>query len=570
MPIRPWSMPLWRASIVGIKQSAINIKMKITFESHSLLYGLSHLWLVIQISVPYLIWPNFAKTQSEYVPTSRSRLLSFMDSLGNRIKARRWAPRAAMFVMISLQLGILVATDHVVGFFLNSIGITDTSKLSYKVLLYFPLIIVSYLDNPSHHHLVAPTNSFFLNTAYVSQRSMIVALAYLSTNYSYDQGQLTFWRAFDRADFFSIDPRTQKRYITYSGLICLPTILACGVLEVDWYHDILCTKHPDAKDYVDSIHSCLRFIMLISLSLIDLASVLLRYRHVMTMLYSIICIRQHLVYLNTQVDLYCKANKNDVIKSGVYQHARHNGHHFGDEIRTIGIGPADNRVSKLSNQQLVCINPSSRSITNPQKTLNSSMNGNPGKRIRGSKLILSNLHEFENHLTRLNLFIKQVDIDCSLVVFITVFYHFVVLFHTVFIYRQSTLDVVQPFVFIPYNFAGMLPALSLFTLGSLMEREAKSLMAKLEYLYLQEETHCFMYRQMSGMKYPLWSIFKLLGSIEFNCDQLMHISLSTLKDISILFGASAFVVIQYGKLSSIHKIVIEFYANHIILQISWA
>lgn len=118
--------------------------MKVSYEAHSLLYGLSCMWLVVQIFTPYLIWPNFAKTESEHLLKSRPKLINYMDSFGRRTGAIRWMPRLIMLIMVSLTVVILYLSNFVQSIFLTLIGVQDTTKLSYKVLIYMPTCIVSY------------------------------------------------------------------------------------------------------------------------------------------------------------------------------------------------------------------------------------------------------------------------------------------------------------------------------------------------------------------------------------------------------------------------------------------
>lgn len=117
--------------------------MKLSFESHSLLHGISYMWLIIQIFTPYFIWPNFARTRSDHVLGSAPRLLSIMDSVGKQTRAIYWAPRLIMYVMVSLNVAILCITDYLQAFFLMTIGVTDDTKLSFKVLRTFPICAVS-------------------------------------------------------------------------------------------------------------------------------------------------------------------------------------------------------------------------------------------------------------------------------------------------------------------------------------------------------------------------------------------------------------------------------------------
>lgn len=271
------------------------------------------------------------------------------------------------------------------------------------------------------------------------------------------------------------------------------------------------------------------------------------------MLYSILCIRKHLNYLNSRVGAYCGANNLWIQDEKVSKVYLHNRKPMSDALnnkrirlnraaKSLDVNQGDRTIALIdaifpvesANHQRVPLDP---------KIEHDSDSENTGTE---SRLVISNLHDFDIHLSRLNLFIKEVDIDNSLVVFIAILYHCGMLLRTVFIYREFSIGP-RHITYIVYNFIGLLPPLTLFTFSTLMEREARNLMTKLEYLYLQEETQCFMYRQMSGMKYPLLSIFDLLGSIQFNCDQLMHLSLGTMLDLMILLLGCTFVVIQYGK-----------------------
>lgn len=363
----------------------------------------------------------------------------------------------------------------------------------------------------------------------------MILSALFAFSYEGHEDNPSFWKIFDETAYFSINRPSQKRYILYTGLICLPTILS-STTEINWVRKHLFIKYPDAKPYLDSISPYLDRSLEIVLIIFNCIHTLLRYKPFMIMLYSIMCIRKHLNHLNTQLNTYCKEDCNLMALEETIELYRYTGRgdieyagsdrrkitSFEERVRSESQGKRHNPID-CSNSQDIDENMKMKSV-----------------------LTIRNLHEFESHLTRLSLFIKQIDIDNSLAVCITIAYHFAVLFYTIILYREFTLSITH-ITYILYNFFGMLPPLTIFTLGTLMECEARIMMTKLEYLFLQEETHCFMYRQMSGMKFPLWSIFKLLESIEFNCDRLMQVNLRTLQNISIILGASVFVVIQYGE-----------------------
>lgn len=386
---------------------------------------------------------------------------------------------------------------------------------------------------------------------------MLIPVAYLSITYRDRHNNLPFWADFDNADFFTVNEVVQRRYVLYASLICIPTFLSGGLLEIEWYLKNLFIKHRGLRAYLNSLCSSIDVILYVVLVIFNIVCVVVRYRKFMTVLYTIMCIRRHLMNIISQVDIYCSGNRRLERRGGLkirlYPQRSRRSHPLENTFEIIEHNYSEKRANSLSvlssNQRIAKTTHTRKSVIGQFDVVNSPIEASDSDtKIEGPKLkvTISNLHEFEKHLTRLSLFIKQVDVDCSWTVFFTIYYHFTVLFHTVFLYNQFQLDIVQHLIFIPYNTFGLLPPLSILILGSLMEREARSLMAKLEYLYLQEDTQCFMYRQMSGMKYPLWSIFKLLDSIEFNCDHLMPINLSTLVDISIFLGASALVIIQYG------------------------
>lgn len=120
--------------------------MKLSLECYSLLHGVSYLWLVMQIASPYFIWPNFARFQSEHFFKTKPRLIQYMDSIGRKTKAICWCPRFFLIVALIINFSLLAVQTDIQPYFLESVGITDTSRLAYKVLLYSPIILVSKID----------------------------------------------------------------------------------------------------------------------------------------------------------------------------------------------------------------------------------------------------------------------------------------------------------------------------------------------------------------------------------------------------------------------------------------
>lgn len=66
-------------------------------------------------------------------------------------------PPLIKFIMVSLNIGIICIANHLQTFFLTMIGVKDTTKLSYKVLRYFPLFVVSNLNLMTNNCLVIGT-----------------------------------------------------------------------------------------------------------------------------------------------------------------------------------------------------------------------------------------------------------------------------------------------------------------------------------------------------------------------------------------------------------------------------
>lgn len=118
-------------------------RMKLSFHSYSLLYGLSYLWLVMQIVNPYHIWPNFGATQSNHILKSWPRLLHHIEIIGRSTRAIYWNPKVTLVAFVALNITLTVMQNDVQEFFLSLVKIKDTSRLTYKVVRYLPILLVS-------------------------------------------------------------------------------------------------------------------------------------------------------------------------------------------------------------------------------------------------------------------------------------------------------------------------------------------------------------------------------------------------------------------------------------------
>jgi len=172
-----------------------------------------------------------------------------------------------------------------------------------------------------------------------------------------------------------------------------------------------------------------------------------------------------------------------------------------------------------------------------------------GRKRKYSVCIMQNLRHLETHLTRLDLFVGDIDRSNAAVVFsMTILSLIQFIYSLLFVIKLS-----KSIRLIAFGLAYCLGRLTmpfiLLMSGNLMERESKRLLAEIESIYLQANVHSVIHSQFGSQMASLERIIKLLESIKFNCDNLLGINMSTMKSFALYTLAAIFLVVQYGKLS---------------------
>lgn len=165
--------------------------------------------------------------------------------------------------------------------------------------------------------------------------------------------------------------------------------------------------------------------------------------------------------------------------------------------------------------------------------------------------VIRNLHQLEHHLTRLSLFVGDMDQCAAEVVCAMCFLVFIQFIYSVF-FLVEVAKHFPGYLMVLFVFVCVLTQLTiplrLFLSGDRMEKEAKRLLANLELIYLQDSSQCLIYKQHgSHMMASLARTIELLKTIRFNCDSTMNIDLATLKRFLLYLMTTIFIVVQYGK-----------------------
>lgn len=130
--------------------------VKIKFSACSTLYGYSHLWLIRQLTLPNLKYPDFEATKNpfvlQYIPLL-NRLISY-DVFG--ISLRRYKLQLGWILGLLRQIIVLIHLTILLEMIflswtnnkkhLERYGEINENELSYKVARFLPTIYVSLLD----------------------------------------------------------------------------------------------------------------------------------------------------------------------------------------------------------------------------------------------------------------------------------------------------------------------------------------------------------------------------------------------------------------------------------------
>lgn len=163
--------------------------------------------------------------------------------------------------------------------------------------------------------------------------------------------------------------------------------------------------------------------------------------------------------------------------------------------------------------------------------------------------IITNANQFERHFVQLDLFVSEVDRQAPSALFALSIINMVITVHTIFfVFELIYQDQYRLWLIVLYMVARLLPLMVLFVIGHSFEMEKKKLLSQLEVIYLQDPTQCLIYKHISDALFSMARIFKLLGSIRFNSDDLMVVNMETMKRYIIYIATTVFIIKQYDAL----------------------
>lgn len=164
------------------------------------------------------------------------------------------------------------------------------------------------------------------------------------------------------------------------------------------------------------------------------------------------------------------------------------------------------------------------------------------------RIHIGDIHELEQHLTKLSLLTGDIDRSSAAFAFAMISLSLFQLFYSLFLLvkfwstsgwlvLRSALEcasrVVSPFV--------------LFWVSDSMEREASALVATLEVMYLQNSTKGLIQKNYGATMSSLMRVFRVLRNIRYSCDNFLGINLGTMKRLIFYSLTIMFIVVQYGK-----------------------
>lgn len=534
---------------------------QIKFVRRSILYGFSYLWLASQPTYHKLLSRSLDNFSSQNVFSEYPA--KYLTDIGGSNKSL-----SLFYSSIIHYFSIFIGVFHLISLFLLNNdasqilltvwGLVKYEELSFKMLYYSPILL--------------------------RFTSIIVFLAF-SFSHKYPD-----WSLFDRYKIFSINYATQFKIaiaiilIFFSGGACdfAENRMLCGILRDTNRHYFIRSSH-DPTSLIPNFPIYLE----LPLSVIMIYYYAMFNTPLIFIVYSTICISLHLRELRCQIHT---SNKK-IVET----------HFIDDDLRDLPIS----RKSTLENRFTNLISPSS-TILSPSfstnfsfKTSDSSfreeekVNENtiasdakirqpsystklydlkeeysdeknknkPQKTIDNEDetcFCIRNLHQLELHLTRVMLFVWDLN-RCN----------------PIFVYGQCLLGVTK---FIEYSFvltvvetnssifitvlflllAHCLPQLCIYLTGTWLERECKRLRNEIEKITFDSKYRFgpFSTQTFNQISYPESSgrttscvnkIMLLLSQLKLNCDGLLSLTSQSLGKFIIYIVTVIFIVVQYGK-----------------------
>ena len=500
----------------------------------SLLFGYSCSHLLTQVTTSVTRAPNLDETQNETIHGQLLKLIQPVRHLGNQVigsertiqlesAIRHLGAKFYTRTIISINLFFLsvlvVITFQLQPKLLRTYGITKATELSYKVLQNIP---------PMHKVCLLLCSLFIAQNAPKN------------------------WLIFDRFPIFSIGIKQQVRYFLLSLICGAPDGLA-SYIEIHSLFSLL----PNKTDYqlLRLVHDqaiagwpiLIQLLLLIPIVLSILSSIL-RYSPLLNMLYASACVWRHLRNLNQQI-LVSRA-PNNLLQVGSSLHTpRPNSAAVAAPPEQL-LGQVANRKQLQRAMEVArpqSVRPAAgwpKSETDKTTTCCGQLNSIQKQRPTS----IENIRQLESHLELMAIFVKELDCSMSMFVYALSLLSLSQCVYAVLFTIKLELTVRNLGLGLAFSLCRLVLPISLLCTGQFMAHEARRLLHQLEHIFAQDSSEMLVYKQHNESIHSWRRIFSSLERIQFNCDHLLRLDLSTVVKFSIYAMSSIFIILQFGKL----------------------
>lgn len=488
----------------------------IKFTKKSLLYGESCHWLVFVIFAPFYLWPNIKDTKTKNVLTDLAitkSLLPLFVRLSTSRGFQLFIFKLIILTQMSCLLIMIIITVAVNKEFVRIFSHTQEKELSYKVLYYGPIL-------------------------YRIGLLVLTGLILKDPNYKR-------WQDYDRANIFAIEEKKQFKIM----LNCCSAATLDGLINFFEVLILLYYLQSDRYNWLKFDSMAKGIMFFVTLSWINSANILIRYKPLLDTMYSAHCVASHLRFI-----------KNQLLMSG---------QNFMDPIETTDNHDALNQERQLEPNHL----PDYKQLSSDSKLESWTTNGPSDRQKKsfktretnekienssydfqffssfdseidqGDDYIITNVYQLERHITQLDLFVSNIDSDAPSAVISILLLNLLAFISTFFYVKDSPKNVaILAFIFL---LSRLMPMVALCKSGSAVINESKGLIGVLEVIYLQDPTQCLLYKHVGCTQLSLERIFKSLNSIKFSCGGLMDVDYGTLTRLMFYMATAILIVIQY-------------------------
>lgn len=496
--------------------------LNIKYQSYSLLYGHSLFWLWYSILGPLHLLPDLASCKCQYV-VEQLPFSKLTVALVTIVRHNGFYRTILNLVFITSQLFYLFV--YLLGIFsltaesLADFGSQNSDSLTFKVLYNTPIM----------------TNGGLL----------LITLANMLDSENH------LWKIYDEFETLSVDYEFQAHEAKRCMLLTLPDVL------VNMFENVVILRHIMASDFyryhfVDSLAPHLqmtwRYATLTLVLLAGIMNCIMRYKPLLSVLYTSTCISKHLALINVQLSIKAAQPPTTAAMTSIKEgrQARDLDNHeatqrrFGDRLNRFEIynNRAQVPAADANSSRLSLAGEKSREAAAANQTVTSH---------DGKPFSINNLYQLERHLTRVRHLIYDIDqVGPESVLAITAINfmpYFFLAFHLTFT-KGWTVSIIM----ICLCFARSLPIIMALLAGSRVEKSCKKLVMILESRYLQTQTQSLIYKQMASSHLSLARTLKVLERIKLNCDGLMKIDSGTLKKCYLYIVTIILIVVQYDSL----------------------